>query len=443
MLGGQLDQRFARWARPWVLASWVSLTLGITLGSFWAYYELGWGGWWFWDPVENASFMPWLAATALIHSLAVTEKRGLFTQWTLLLSILTFSLSLLGTFLVRSGVLVSVHSFAADPTRGLFILGLLVFYIVGALLVYALKGQALKQSGGFNETSRESFLLINNALLVTTALLILLGTLWPLILEVFKWGQISVGPPYFNVAFMIPMLPLVFLVSVGAHAAWKYGALARRQRVLGGLALAALGGGSLLALSYHAPVSLLTVSGFWAGFLVIFSSAYLWWNEFRSATGVKSAALGMVIAHIGIGVFTIGVSGVSSFAIEKDVSLGVHDAVPLADYTVQFLGTHPVKGPNYDGVGGAFVVQRDATVLAQLETQKRVFHAGGSAMTHAAIHSGGGYELFLALGEDVGQGKWSVRLQYKPLVRLIWWGGVLMALGGLWALWFRAREGRA
>jgi len=443
MLTGHLDQAFARWVRPWTLASWLALTLGITLGSFWAYYELGWGGWWFWDPVENASFMPWLAATALIHSLAVTAQRGLFRQWTLLLSILTFSLSLLGTFLVRSGVLVSVHSFAADPTRGLFILGLLVFYIVGALLLYALKGQSLTQRGGFDATSRESFLLFNNALLVTTALLILLGTLWPLFLEVFQWGQISVGPPYFNVAFMIPMLPLVALASVGAHAAWKHGALWRRARGLAATAAIAMVLAVLLRSVYPSGGSWLTLCGFFAGCLILCSSLALWWWDLRASFGLRHAAVGMVVAHLGIGVFTIGVTGVSSFAIEKDVSLAPQESAVVADYRVTFIALQPVKGPNYDGLGGTFELRHANQWLATVESQKRVFHAGGAPMTHAAIFSRGGYDLFVALGEDLGAGKWSLRLQYKPLVRLIWWGGVLMALGGLWALVFRAKEVKA
>lgn len=435
MLTNHLDSQFARWVRPWTLASWLSLTLGITLGSFWAYYELGWGGWWFWDPVENASFMPWLAATALIHSLAVTEKRGLFRQWTLLLAILTFSLSLLGTFLVRSGVLVSVHAFAADPARGLFILGLLLFYIVGALVIYAIKARHLQQRGGFLATSRETFLLINNALLVSTTALILLGTLWPLVLDVFKLGQISVGPPYFNLAFMIPMLPLVFLAAIGMHATWRYGNLARRRRFfLASISVALLGAGVLVGVVYHQGWHWLTVVGFTAGIFIIVSSAYEPCKHWLTGQRLGLSVYGMVFAHIGMGIFTIGVSGVSSFALEKDVSLAKGESAVIGEYQFALTETRAVNGPNYAALAGIFALSHQGQPLASLQTEKRVFHAGGAPLTHAAIYSQGTLDLFVALGEDLGAGKWSLRLQYKPLVRFIWWGGVMMALGAILAL---------
>lgn len=438
MLSERMDSEFARWVRPWTLASWLSLTLGITLGSFWAYYELGWGGWWFWDPVENASFMPWLAATALIHSLAVTEKRGLFRQWTLLLSILSFSLSLLGTFLVRSGVLVSVHSFAADPARGLFILGLLVFYIVGALVLYALKARTLQQTGGFDVEARETFLLLNNALLVSTTGLILLGTLWPLVLEVLHLGQISVGPPYFNVAFMIPMLPLVFLAAVGMHAAWQQGRLARRHTMLMATLAVAVGLAILLVWGVYAQgLKPLTVVGCTAGLWVILSAMYEPVSHWRRGQLVSRSVLGMVVAHVGIGVFTLGVSGVSSFAIEKDVSLRVGESVKIGDYQFTLSKTEPVKGPNYEALAGVFELTQNGQLLTSMTSEKRVFHAGGAPMTHAAIYSAGTRDLFVALGEDLGAGKWSLRLQYKPLVRFIWWGGVLMAMGAIIAIFDR------
>jgi cytochrome c-type biogenesis protein CcmF len=331
--------------------------------------------------------------------------------------------------------LVSVHSFAADPARGLFILGLLVFYIGGALIVYALKASDLDTRGGFEVTSRETFLLLNNALLVATTALILLGTLWPLVLEVFKWGQISVGPPYFNVAFMIPMLPLVFLASVGMHAAWQRGALGRRSNALKWIVVlsVALGLGIDLVV-YHSPLHLLTVVGFAAGLMIILSSSLELWAVFSRRQRLSLSVLGMVLAHIGIGVFTLGVSGVSSFAIEKDVSLAQGEQVAIGDYQFKFLGTLPVKGPNYDALAGRFELTHGAQSLAILQAEKRVFHAGGSPMTHAAIYTTPTRDLFVALGEDLGANRYSLRLQYKPLVRLIWWGGVLMALGGVCAM---------
>ena len=435
MLSGRMDASWSRWTRPWTVAAWMCLTLGITLGSWWAYYELGWGGWWFWDPVENASFMPWLASTALIHSLAVTEKRGLFRNWTLLLAIFAFSLSLLGTFLVRSGVLVSVHSFAADPSRGLFVLALLLFFIVGSLSLYAIRAPSLQADGGFAPVSRESFLLLNNALLVAAAGLILLGTLWPLIMDSFNLGKISVGPPYFNTVFLVPTLPLVALVAVGMHATWKRASYASKGRVLTYMALGGLALGALIAFvcygSYGVP---LTIIGFGGGFFLMASAAWEPVLRLIRRQAQTRAAVGMAVAHFGIGMFVIGVSGVASYKIEKDVSMGPGDTATIAGYTFRFDSTNDARGPNYQAREAHVSITSDGKPVADLTTQKRQFKVQSMPMTHAGITVAWNRDLFVALGDELGAGKWSLRLQYKPLVRYIWLGGVFMALGGLIAI---------
>ena len=436
MLSGRIDPSWSRWTRPWTVAAWMCLTVGIALGSWWAYYELGWGGWWFWDPVENASFMPWLASTALIHSLAVTEKRGLFKNWTLLLAIFAFSLSLLGTFLVRSGVLVSVHAFASDPRRGLFILGLLLFFIVGSLTLYAWRAPSLKSDGGFEAVSRESFLLLNNALLVAAAFLILLGTLWPLFMEVFNLGKISVGPPYFNMVFLVPTLPLLVLMGVGMHAAWRRAALASRARILWMVA----GGAVLIALVitlgfYHSLGLPLTVVGFTGGLFVMGAALIDPVTRLRNRQPISRSALGMAVAHFGVGVFVMGISGVASYKIEKDVSMGPGDTTQIAGYTFNFKDTRTnVPGPNYVATEATVEITRDGAKVADLATEKRQFKIQSMPMTHAGIAVAWNRDLFVALGDDLGANKWSMRLQYKPLVRYIWIGAVIVALGGLIAM---------
>jgi cytochrome c-type biogenesis protein CcmF len=435
MLSGRLDASWARWTRPWTVAAWMCLTCGIALGSWWAYYVLGWGGWWFWDPVENASFMPWLTTTALIHSLAVTEKRGLFKSWTMLLAIFAFSLSLLGTFLVRSGVLVSVHSFASDPSRGLFILALLVFFVVGSLTLFAIRAPHLKSDGGFELVSRESFLLLNNALLVTAAGLILVGELWPLAMDAFDLGKISVGPPYFNLVFLVPALPLVALLGVGMHAGWKRALLSSRRRALWLLAAAALAVALAVTLiAYHGPGLPLTIVGLTAGFFVMASSwlepIVAWWRGQK----VPRAALGMTIAHFGVGLFVVGVTGVVSYKVEKDVSLAPGEFAEIAGYQFRYLGAHPVEGPNYQAVEARVLVSRDGKLVADLPTQKRVYRVQRNPMTHAGIEVAWNRDLFVALGDDLGNGRWSMRIQYKPLVRYVWIGAVIAALGGLVAI---------
>jgi cytochrome c-type biogenesis protein CcmF len=435
MLSGRLDAAWARWTRPWTVAAWMCLTCGIALGSWWAYYVLGWGGWWFWDPVENASFMPWLTTTALIHSLAVTEKRGFFKSWTLLLAIFAFSLSLLGTFLVRSGVLVSVHAFASDPSRGMFILALLLFFIVGSLTLYAIRAPTLKSEGGFELVSRESFLLLNNAFLVAAAALILVGELWPLLMDAFDLGKISVGPPYFSTVFLVPTLPLVAIIGVGMHSAWKRAQLQPRRRQLLLLAGAAFALALVVALvGYHSLAAPLTVVGFAAGFFVMASALTIPIEHWRRGHRMPRAVLGMAIAHFGVGVFVIGVTGVSSYKVEKDISLAPGDSAQVAGYEFKFLGTMPVSGPNYEAIEAHVVISRDGKLVRDLVTQKRVYRVQKNPMTHAGIAVAWNRDLFVALGDDLGGGKWSMRLQYKPLVRYIWIGAVVMAIGGLVAI---------
>jgi cytochrome c-type biogenesis protein CcmF len=433
MLEGRLDQAWARWTRPWTIVAWMFLTIGIALGSWWAYYELGWGGWWFWDPVENASFMPWLAGTALIHSLAVTEKRNLFRSWTLLLAIFAFSLSLLGTFLVRSGVLISVHSFASDPARGVFILAFLTLCIGGALTLFAWRAPKLGSSAGFELGSRESFLLFNNALLVIAASLILLGTLYPLFMDGLDLGKISVGPPYFRAVFLVPMLPLLALLGVGMHSTWKRARLAELKRPL----LLGLAGAFALALVVvliaYGRVTILALVGLTAGLWIIFSALRVPVSRLLSRQGLPASVLGMSIAHFGVGIFTIGVAGVEAYKIEKDVALRPGQSVQIAGYDFAFRGVHDVAGPNYNAIEGEFDVTRKGALVRVLRPQKRVYRVQTMPMTEAAITVGWTRDLFVALGDQLGGDAWSVRIQYKPLIRYIWLGAVFMALGGLTA----------
>ncbi len=431
MLEGRLDQSWARWTRPWTTVAWLFLTVGISLGSWWAYYELGWGGWWFWDPVENASFMPWLVGTALIHSLAVTEKRGLFKSWTLLLAIFAFSLSLLGTFLVRSGVLVSVHAFATDPARGLFILIFLTLCIGGALTLYAWRAPKLSSTAGFELWSRESFLLLNNVLLVIAAALILIGTLYPLFMDALDLGKISVGPPYFTSVFIVPMLPLLALLGVGMHAAWKRARLAGVKRPLLAALAVAVVIALVLAVFAYGRASVLTVVGLTAGLWLIYSALREPISRLRHRQTLSAAVLGMSIAHFGVGLFTIGVTTVESYKIEKDLAMKPGDSTEIAGYTFAFRSLRNLNGPNYTAVEGEFEITKDDARIALLRPQKRIYRVQTNPMTEAGISVGWTRDLFVALGDELGNGAWSVRVQYKPLIRYIWLGAVLMALGGL------------
>jgi cytochrome c-type biogenesis protein CcmF len=430
MLEGRLDQSWARWTRPWTTAAWCFLAIGIALGSWWAYYELGWGGYWFWDPVENASFMPWLVGTALIHSLAVTDKRGLFKSWTLLLAILAFSLSLLGTFLVRSGVLVSVHSFAADPARGVFILTFLVVMIGGALTLYAWRAPLLKSNAGFDLTARESFLLFNNILLVIAAAVVFGGTMAPLISDALGLGTLSVGPPYFNPTFLLPILPLLALVAIGIHANWKRGRLKESQRTWLGAGVVALAIALAVTFGVYGDAKLLTPVGFALGAWIILSSLIDPVDRLRRRLTLSPAVLGMTVAHIGVGLFVIGITGVESHSRERDVAMRSGETVALGRYTFRFDGVRPIEGPNYDGVRGTVLVTRDGQEVTTLHPEKRRYWVQRSVMTEASIDAGPMRDVFVALGEDLGGGAWSVRAQVRPLIRFVWFGAFIMALGG-------------
>jgi cytochrome c-type biogenesis protein CcmF len=431
MLEGRLDQTWAKWTRPWTLFAWIFQTIGIALGSWWAYYELGWGGWWFWDPVENASFMPWLVGTALIHSLSVTETRGIFKSWTLLLAIFAFSLSLVGTFLVRSGVLVSVHSFASDPTRGLYILVFLVITIGGSLTLYAWRAPKLYVAGGFELFSREFFLLVNNVILVSVAGLVMWGTLSPLVYELLGIGKISVGPPVFALMFLIPVLPLMVFMAIGMHSTWRRRRIGVAARPLGWL----LGFAVFLSVliqgwgfgSFH-WVGLI---GFSFGFWIIFSALLEPIRRLRQGQALTAGLLGMVIAHLGVGIFAIGASGVESYKIEKDVALKPGDSYSIAGYEFRFVNAVDVRGPNYDAVQALVVVTHGGQPVTVLEPQKRHFRIQQTDNSKAAISVGWSRDLFVAMGNPLGNGAWSMRIQYKPLVRYIWLGALVMALGGV------------
>src|SRR5712675_532074 len=433
MLEGRTDNAWARWTRPWTVAAWMCLTCGIALGSWWAYYELGWGGWWFWDPVENASFMPWLVGTALIHSLSVTEKRGIFKSWTLLLAIFAFSLSLVGTFLVRSGVLVSVHSFATDPTRGLYILAFLVLTIGGSLTLYAWRAPKLYVPGGFELFSREFFLLVNNVILVSVAGLVLWGTLSPLVYELLGIGKISVGPPVFAVMFLVPVLPLMVFLAIGMHSVWRRGKLTVTANplwwLLGISAALALAIQGLVFGAFHWVGLIGSTFGFW----IIFSAVLEPVRRWRQKQTVTAALLGMCIAHFGVGMFAIGASGVESYKIEKDVALKPGGTFAIAGYDFRFVNATDVRGPNYDAVEALVEVTRAGSPVAILKPQKRHFWVQGTDNSQAAISVTWSRDLFVAMGNSLGDGAWSMRIQYKPLVRYIWLGALVMAIGGFLA----------
>ena len=434
MLEGRRDSLWARWMRPWTLLAWAFLGCGIAMGSWWAYYELGWGGYWFWDPVENASFMPWLIGTALLHSLAVTDKRGLFKSWTLLLTVAAFSLSLLGTFLVRSGVLVSVHSFAADPARGVFILVFLALVIGGALALYACRAPTLGSEAGFELVSREAFLLFNNILLVVAAAVVFGGTLAPLISETLGLGTLSVGTPYFNPSFLVPILPLLALLGVGIHARWRRGGLMQSPRRLLALAGVALVLGVGLAVGAYARHEVLTSVGAVLGLFILGSSFLDPLQRLRRRQNLPAALIGMTVAHAGLGLFVLGVTFVESATIERDVALVPGQSAEIGAYTFRYEGGEPLQGPNYEGVRGRVVVTRAGRDVAVLAPEKRRYFVQGSVMTEAGIAAGWNRDLFVAMGEDVGASAWSLRMQYRPLIRFIWFGALLMAFGGVIAI---------
>ncbi len=438
LLEGRLDSAWAKWSRPWTNIAWMFLTLGIALGSWWAYYELGWGGWWFWDPVENASFMPWLVGTALIHSLAASEKRGVFKTWTVLLAIFSFSLSLLGTFLVRSGVLTSVHAFASDPSRGLFILIFLAIVVGGSLLLYAIRAPEVKSSASFELVSRESVLLLNNVLLVVTAASILLGTLYPLLIDALGMGKISVGPPYFNAVFIPLMAPLAFAVGGGMLLRWKRDDIKALSWRLKGLMVFSLGLGFLLPLAmpfYSWSAGLGSCLALWTLMTVGLS--------FKDRFGVKGLSLhrltsipasfyGMTVAHLGISVFVIGITYTSIYSIEKDVRMAPGDKLDMSGYIFEFHGVKITEGPNYIAKEGDLTVTYEGEEVARLHPQKREYRVQKMPMTEAAIDAGLFRDLFVAIGDQLdSKGAWSLRVYYKSFIRWIWLGALLMGLGGL------------
>ena len=438
MLSGRLDAAWARWSRPWTNVAWMFLTLGIALGSWWAYYELGWGGWWFWDPVENASFMPWLVGTALMHSLAVTEKRSAFKAWTVLLAIFAFSLSLLGTFLVRSGVLTSVHAFATDPERGVFILIFLVIVVGGSLALYAWRAPQIRSTGQFQLFSRETALLLNNVILVVAAASILLGTLYPLVLDALGLGKISVGPPYFNSVFIPLTAPLAVLVGFGIMARWKQDNFGRLFGLLRWALLAALVLGIAWA-SLMPEFELAAVVGLVLAMWVVTSSVVAFKARLSGKKDLLSALrsiprgfYGMTLGHVGIAVFIVGITLTSLYSVEKDVRLAPGESYEMGGYRFQFDGVQQLNGPNYSGHHGRLTVTRDGELVSVMEPEKRIYFVQRQPMTEAAIDAGLTRDLFIALGEQVdAQGGWAVRLYVKPYIRWIWLGALIMSIGGL------------
>jgi cytochrome c-type biogenesis protein CcmF len=443
LIGGNLDTTWARWTRPWTTFAWIFLTIGIALGSWWAYYELGWGGWWFWDPVENASFMPWLIGTALIHSLAVTEKRGSFKSWTVLLAIMAFSLSLLGTFLVRSGVLSSVHAFATDPKRGLFILTFLAIAVGASLSLYAWRAPKVGLGARFALVSRESTLLGNNVMLVVAAAAVLLGTLYPLLLDALGMGKISVGPPYFDSVFVPLMAPTLFLMGVGPIMRWKESEVpdvARRLRWAVVVAvLASLGTGWIAG-----GISLVATLGFVMAFWVLAAVVTQWWETvyqrghglggvIRRSRQLPRAMVGMMVAHLGVAAFCFGVTMVRSYQVEQDVKMNVGDTTTVNGYTFAFRGAIEVPGPNYVAMRGLVDVTRNGQPVTQMRPEKRVYRVQQNPMTEAAIDPGITRDLYVSLGEQVEGGAWIVRVYVKPFIDWIWMGCLVMALGGLLA----------
>jgi len=441
LLGGQLDAAWARWSRPWTTMAWVFLTTGIMAGSNWAYYELGWGGWWFWDAVENASFMPWLVGTALIHSLAVTEKRGSFKAWTVLLAICAFSLSLLGTFLVRSGVLTSVHAFATDPRRGIFILAFLVIVIGGSLMLFAWRAPTVGRGGKFGVVSRESFLLANNVLLAVAAMSVLLGTLYPLFLDALNYGKISVGPPYFDAVFAPLMTPALFLMGIGPIASWKNASLpelAMRLRWAFGVSIATAIILPLLLGNLTPMIGLGLFLAFWI-IATTFNMVYQRLRGYEQSLLARVKAIprawwGMVIAHVGIAVFTLGVTIVKGYESETAVRMMPGDVAHLAGYDFTFVGVDEIQGPNYTSSRGQIRVSKNGVERTVLESEKRLYTVTNMPMTEAGISPAIIHDLYASLGEPLTDGAWSIRIYHKPMVEWIWFGCLMMAFGGLLAI---------
>lgn len=436
LIGGELDSAWARWSRPWTLAAWVFLTIGIALGSWWAYYELGWGGWWFWDPVENASFMPWLTGTALIHTLAASEKRGVFKSWTVFLALLTFSLSLLGTFIVRSGVITSVHSFAQDPVRGLYILIFLGIVVVSALTLFVFRGSAVKSTGRYQLISKETFLLFNNLLLVFALLVVLFGTLYPLIMEAFD-RSISVGSPYFNKVFPIFVFPLLLLLGIGHWLHWKKHPVDKLLKTARNILLIALA--VLIIVSYwlYSFADTITWIGMFISAWIISSLLYDIAEKTKHGTSriaalkkLKASFWGMQFAHSGIAVMLVGILLVSSNSSEKLIQFAPGETYQFDEYSIKFNGLKQVEGPNYTATRGIFLVLENDNAFTLL-SEKRKYTASGQIMTEAGIDAGFTRDVYISLGEPLNDRSWSVRIYIKSFVRWIWLGAILMAIGGL------------
>lgn len=442
LISGQLDSTWARWSRPWVISAWSFLTVGIALGSWWAYYELGWGGWWFWDPVENASFMPWLVGTALMHSLAVTEKRKVFKSWTVLLAIAAFSLSLLGTFLVRSGVIVSVHSFASDPARGLFILGILVVLSGVGLLLYALRAQQLKSPGRYHMFSREVLLMGNNVFLCAATLVVLLGTLLPLVHKELGLGSISVGAPFFNQMFTLLIVPFVLFLGLGPLTRWKQQdpASVQKQLLIAlGLSLSA---GILVNFNYDQPTYMAALGLVLSAWILVTSVLEVMQridgikqqNLLGKLTKLTPSHWGMVLGHLGFAVTLIGITLVSNYETERDVRMVPGETVALGGYDFKFNRVEQRNGPNYNASVGIFDVYQDGEKVVHLEPEKRLYLVQRMPMTEAGIHSTLTRDLFIAMGEPLDDGAWAVRVYIKPFVTWIWGGAAIMALGGVFSI---------
>ena len=432
LLTGKMDAAWARWSRPWTVAAWSFLSVGIAMGSWWAYYELGWGGWWFWDPVENASFMPWLVGTALIHSLAVTEKRGTFKNWTILLAIFAFSLSLLGTFLVRSGVLTSVHSFATDPQRGIFILYLLTITIGGSLTLFAFKASNVASFSRFALYSRETALLIANIILVTAATTVLLGTLYPLLVDALHLGKISVGPPYFNAVFVPIMAVLFIFMGIGPLIRWKKAKKGELRKQVGIVSIVSLIFGILFPVLYMGEFNVKASIGItlatWVALVIL--KAFV--NQYKASNGhLPLSQWGMTFAHLGIAITIVGVTLVSMYQSEINVKMAINDKVNISGYQIEFKGIKQVKGPNYSAAQGQMNVYKNGHFIALLQPERRTYLVQSMGMTEAAIDPGLFRDIYIALGDPLSNGAWAVRIHYKPFVRWIWLGALFMAFGGL------------
>ncbi|KXJ51158.1 MAG: cytochrome C biogenesis protein CcmF [Colwellia sp. Phe_37] len=440
LMAGKMDAAWARWSRPWTVAAWSFLSVGIALGSWWAYYELGWGGWWFWDPVENVSFMPWLAGTALIHALAVTEQRNTFKHWTLLLAIFTFSLNLLGAFLVRSGVITSVHSFAVDPGRGMYLLVLLAIAVGGSLTLYAVKAANVTSPNRFTAYSRENTILIAMSILITATVTILLGTLYPLIIDAMGMGKISVGAPYFNAVFIPMMIALFIFMGIGPLIRWKKARKGELSKHLNLISIFSVIFGAAWPFMFAGEFNFMVFVGMTLGCWIVLAVLKDVLNHAKQADGrwkfsaVPLNHIGMAVAHAGIAVTVIGITMVSSYEKEINVKMSPGENVNLSGYTIEFAGTKNVEGPNYSAIQGQINVSLDGEFITLLKPEQRTYTVESMGMTEAGIHTNLLRDIYVALGDPLGQNAWSMRLYYKPFIVWIWLGGFLMAIGGFLAI---------